>query len=152
MEIARWLPDTLRKVLSALWWAQRHTWKLAYFIPFPAGKSAWSYTNASWCAVSCNNSSWIVAWFIISVIFNVLPRLSLNLVTASHSGTVVPSLGQWGYVSLPFSSSSPCHTCRPTAADRKMVDQSLFPAHPNWRRLGRQLGFTFDPTFYWKHC
>lgn len=35
-----------------------------------------------------------------------------------------------------------------TAVDHKMVDQSLFPAHPNWRLLGEQLGYRSDPTFY----
>ena len=76
---------------------------------------------------------------------------SLNSVTASPSGTVASSPSQWVYIFwrlfLPLSCpiSSPR---RQTAVFHKMVDQSLFPAHPNWRCLGALLGWWFDPTFY----
>lgn len=45
MAIATLLPATLRNVLSALWCAQRRTWKATYFSLCPAAwqKSAWSY-------------------------------------------------------------------------------------------------------------
>lgn len=35
-----------------------------------------------------------------------------------------------------------------TAANHKMVDQRLFPAHPNLRWLGRHLGSRLYPTFF----
>ena len=81
---------------------------------------------------------------------------SLNSVTASPSSAVAPSPVQWGYVFLATSPSSPpcpsLHATRwQTAVDHKMVDQRLFPAHPNWRWLGGQPGCRVDPTFYWKH-
>lgn len=79
MAIAALLPATLRNVLSALWRAQRRTWKATYFSLCPAAwqKSAWSYKkNASWLTVSYSNSLWAFARFIFSVYFHVLPHFS----------------------------------------------------------------------------
>lgn len=169
MAIAALLPATLRNVLSALWRAQRRTWKATYFSLCPAAwqKSAWSYKkNASWLTVSYSNSLWAFARFIFSVYFHVLPHFSSSpwihsqLLPAARLPEVLPNEVTFSGLFFSFVFLASFYLCAAapppalqashwqTAVDHKMVDQSLFPAHPNWRLLGEQLGYRSDPTFY----
>jgi len=166
-ETARVLPAPLRNVLSALWCVKKCTWKTFY--------SLW-FLQDSFSEICRVIHKCVLTHYIMSRLFCGLWR-DLSSPSFSMSCLISPLLpksshsnSQW-YCCLkscpmrfhffwalflplccPYLQPSMALTGRETTVDHKMVDQSLFPAHPNWRWPGAQLGCWFDPTFDSKHC